>query len=329
MEMQDARPCAVVFDLEFTAWEGSMAARWLRPGEFKEIVQIGAVRVDENFSPLDRFETLVRPRIHPQLSPYLEGIIGISNADIAARGVAFADAWRGFSQFVGALPLVAYGRDDLVLAGNLRLCGLDDALPPYTNVIDWLLANNLALTHAHGCDIGPAAGVAFAGHPHNALDDTLSLAAGIRALMARGVPSPLHKMSLVGEADRIAAALNLSPHPEGGAFVEIFRDAKGTSGRAHSTAIYFLLRTGEMSRKHRIDAAEVWHFYKGAPLELILDVPGKAPLRQVLGANIEAGERPQIVVPPQAWQSARSLGDYTLVGCTVAPGFEFSKFELE
>jgi predicted cupin superfamily sugar epimerase len=130
------------------------------------------------------------------------------------------------------------------------------------------------------------------------------------------------------EADRIISALELSPHPEGGHFRETFRDGAGSSGRAHSTAIYYLLREGEVSAPHRIDAAEVWHFYRGAPLELTVREEGKEAVRLVLGPDILNGERPQIVVPPRAWQGARSLGIYTLVGCTVAPGFEFAAFEL-
>ena len=124
------------------------------------------------------------------------------------------------------------------------------------------------------------------------------------------------------EADRLIAALELKPHPEGGCFREMFRDAKGGT-RSHSTAIYFLLKAGEVSRWHRVDAAEIWHWYRGAALELKI---GKE--RHVLGPAIERGERPQIVVPAGAWQMARSLGDYTLVGCTVAPGFEFAGFEM-
>ena len=123
------------------------------------------------------------------------------------------------------------------------------------------------------------------------------------------------------EADRLIQLLELKPHPEGGHFRETFRDVG--SGRAHSTAIYFLLKAGEVSRWHRVDAAEVWHYYRGAPLELRF---GKQTY--VLGADIDEAQVPQIVVPAGAWQSARSLGDYTLVGCTVAPGFEFDHFEI-
>lgn len=123
------------------------------------------------------------------------------------------------------------------------------------------------------------------------------------------------------EAGRLIAQLGLLPHPEGGYFRETFRDQG--PGRAVSTAILFLLRAGEISRWHRVDAAEVWHFYRGAPLEIAV---GKT--RHILGADIEQGQSPQIVVPKGAWQMARSLGGYTLVGCTVAPGFEFSGFEM-
>ena len=125
----------------------------------------------------------------------------------------------------------------------------------------------------------------------------------------------------MSEVDTLIQRLDLAPHPEGGHFRETFRDSN--SGRAHSTAIYFLLKAGEASRWHRVDAAEVWHFYRGAPLELKI-----AKDIHILGPDIAAGQQPQLVVPPGAWQAARSLGDYTLVGCTVAPGFEFSKFEL-
>jgi uncharacterized protein len=125
----------------------------------------------------------------------------------------------------------------------------------------------------------------------------------------------------MSEADRLIELLDLKPHPEGGHFRETFRD--GNPGRAYSTAIYFLLKAGEESRWHRVDAAEVWHFYRGAPLELCV---GKQAY--VLGPDIDAAQAPQIVVPAGAWQAARSLGDYTLVGCTVAPGFEFNHFEM-
>jgi hypothetical protein len=133
-------------------------------------------------------------------------------------------------------------------------------------------------------------------------------------------------------ADEIVRLLDLEPHPEGGHYRETFRDAATVASgadpaRAASTAIYFLLRAGEVSRWHRVDAAEVWHWYAGAPLALTLaNADRRRGFR--LGADLAAGERAQAVVPAGAWQQAASLGDWTLVGCTVAPGFQFSGFEL-
>lgn len=133
---------------------------------------------------------------------------------------------------------------------------------------------------------------------------------------------------MIDEAERLIARLGLRPHPEGGHFVETFRDVPGPDGRARSTAIYFLLRRGERSHWHRVDAVEIWHFHAGAPLRLGIAPPSGAPAWHILGTQIAAGQRPQLVVPQGHWQSAESTGDYTLVGCTVAPGFEFSSFDL-
>jgi len=132
----------------------------------------------------------------------------------------------------------------------------------------------------------------------------------------------------MNEADALISVLGLAPHPEGGYFRETFRD-EPDAGRASSTAIYYLLKAGEVSSWHRVDAAEVWHWYAGAPLELSRRRDDEPSVTQILGSDIQSGERPQIVVPPHVWQSARSLGSWTLTGCTVAPGFEFSGFELE
>jgi uncharacterized protein len=130
-------------------------------------------------------------------------------------------------------------------------------------------------------------------------------------------------------ADQIIQLLNLKPHPEGGHYGETFRDAAGENRRAASTAIYFLLTRGERSHWHRVDAAEAWHYYAGAPLKLQIAETDAGPTRCLrLGIDFSAGERPQAVVPRHAWQAAESLGDWTLVGCTVAPAFEFAGFEL-
>jgi predicted cupin superfamily sugar epimerase len=126
----------------------------------------------------------------------------------------------------------------------------------------------------------------------------------------------------------IIARLGLQPHPEGGHFRETFRDARtDAGGRSRSTAIYFLLARGERSHWHRIDAVEIWHYYAGSALTLkIADDDGQWRFR--LGPDLAAGELPQAIVPAHAWQSAESSGDWTLVGCTVAPGFDFTTFEL-
>jgi predicted cupin superfamily sugar epimerase len=126
----------------------------------------------------------------------------------------------------------------------------------------------------------------------------------------------------------IIARLQLQPHPEGGHYRETFRDPRSDANkRSLSTAIYFLLARGERSRWHRIDAAEIWHYYAGAALTLqIADEGGQRTT--ALGPDLAAGEVPQAIVPAGAWQSAESIGDWTLVGCTVAPGFDFATFEL-
>jgi len=127
----------------------------------------------------------------------------------------------------------------------------------------------------------------------------------------------------------VIAQLELRPHPEGGHYRETFRDkACDANGRACSTAIYFLLARGERSHWHRVDAVEVWHYYAGAPLLLEIAHEGCSRHTVRLGPDVAAGERPQAIVPADAWQAAESTGDWTLVGCTVAPGFEFASFEL-
>jgi uncharacterized protein len=129
-------------------------------------------------------------------------------------------------------------------------------------------------------------------------------------------------------ADAIITALGLQAHPEGGHYRETFRDTPESGGRGAMTAIYYLLKADEESAWHRVDATEIWHWYAGAPLTLrIAEARGRAQ-EFTLGPDIEAGARPQIIVPIHAWQSARSQGAWTLVGCTVGPAFEFSGFEM-
>lgn len=123
------------------------------------------------------------------------------------------------------------------------------------------------------------------------------------------------------EPDAVIAELGLEPHPEGGWFRETWREPA-------NTAIYYLLRAGEVSHWHRVDATEIWHLYLGGPLELSLSDDSRAVDRHVLGPDLAAGQRPQVVVPAAVWQSARPLDGWVLAGCTVAPAFRFSGFEL-
>lgn len=130
-------------------------------------------------------------------------------------------------------------------------------------------------------------------------------------------------------ADEVIARLGLVAHPEGGVFRETWRDSPPDGRRGSGTAIYFLLRAGERSRWHRVDAAEIWHFYAGAALELeMIPGGGEGRLRGILGPSLAEGQRPQLVVPANAWQQARSLGEWSLVGCTVSPAFDFGGFEI-
>ena len=129
-------------------------------------------------------------------------------------------------------------------------------------------------------------------------------------------------------ARRIIEALDLAPHPEGGWFRETWRAPAPEGERAAGTAIFYLLEEGQVSRWHRVDAAEIWHWYLGAPLGMALSEDGEAKREILLGPDLAAGERPQVIVPADCWQSARPIGGHVLVGCTVSPAFEFSGFEL-
>ena len=129
-------------------------------------------------------------------------------------------------------------------------------------------------------------------------------------------------------ASEVIEKLALEPHPEGGYFREMFRDEVTVEGRSVGTAIYYLLAAGESSHWHRVDASEIWHWYAGDPLKLEI-YPDNGEIRQhILGTDLWDGQLPQCVVPARHWQSARSLGEWSLVGCTVSPGFEFAGFEM-
>ena len=136
-----------------------------------------------------------------------------------------------------------------------------------------------------------------------------------------------HRDGITSEVETINETLRLEPHPEGGRYAETWRAAAEPGARATGTAIYFLLTAGERSHWHRVDAAEVWHHYAGAPLLLETATAGVVS-EWVLGPDVATGARPQLVIDPGQWQAARSTGAWTLVGCTVTPGFEFAGFEL-
>ena len=128
--------------------------------------------------------------------------------------------------------------------------------------------------------------------------------------------------------DQIIARLGLKPHPEGGHYAETWRDQPEGGGRGAGTAIYYLLRAGERSHWHRVDATEIWHFHAGEPLVLRLSDTGRGERAVILGPDIAAGQVAQVVVPPHVWQAAEPVGEWTLVGCTVSPSFEFDGFEM-
>jgi len=182
-----------VFDLEYTAWECSMARHWLEPGQFREVVQIGAVKLDgRNLSVLDEFDLLVRPRVNPVLSPYLEQLTGIANADMTARGVDFAEGYERFAAFAGEGPICAFGHDEWVLEENLRLYGITDYrhLPRFADLRSWFAACNFDPRGKLSCEIGPALGLESKGRAHNALHDARALAASVEEMVRRGAERP-------------------------------------------------------------------------------------------------------------------------------------------
>jgi predicted cupin superfamily sugar epimerase len=129
-------------------------------------------------------------------------------------------------------------------------------------------------------------------------------------------------------ATDIIRLLGMRSHPEGGHYVETWRDRPEGGGRGAGTAIYYLLQVGECSEWHRIDATEVWHWYAGAPLSLCISPDGHDVHAIHLGPDLLRHQRPQAVVPPGAWQTAETLGAWSLLGCTVSPAFEFTGFEM-
>ncbi len=139
-------------------------------------------------------------------------------------------------------------------------------------------------------------------------------------------PASCDDAGMTVDSSQMAAALGLTPHPEGGYYVETWRGPATGDGRSTGTAIYYLLE--ERSHWHRVDADELWLFHAGAPLTLSIAADGATPNDVELGPDIDAGQRPQALVPAGSWQSAVSAGPWTLVSCVVVPGFDFDGFEL-
>ncbi|MEY4965675.1 MAG: hypothetical protein RL274_1258 [Pseudomonadota bacterium] len=187
--MRVSSPIITIFDLEYTAWECSMARHWLTPGEYREVVQIGAVKLNaDTFAELDAFDALVRPRINPKLSAYFQNLTGITQDAVTARGVDFVQAYARFLDFAGDGPIAAFGRDEQVLVDNLRLYGIEGAhpLPVFYDLRGWFAVQGLDPRGMLSCDIAPALGIPFIGQTHNALNDARSLAASMEAMNARG-----------------------------------------------------------------------------------------------------------------------------------------------
>jgi inhibitor of KinA sporulation pathway (predicted exonuclease) len=165
-----------------------MARHWLVPGEFKEVVQIGAVKLDaDSFRILAEFDMLVRPRINPVLSPYFKKLTGITSERIARQGVDFAIAYARFLEFSEGGPVAAFGHDEDVLADNIRLYGMTGAgpLPVFYDLRGWFAVQGVDPRGMHSCDVGPALGVPFMGQTHNALDDARSIAGAMAVMAAR------------------------------------------------------------------------------------------------------------------------------------------------
>ena len=186
-------PEVVLFDTEFTAWQGSMARGWMGPGEYKEIVQIGAVVLDaRSFDEIDAFEVLIRPSKNPVLSDYLSGLTRITNERIARHGVPLAEGIARFLEFSAERQLYSYGRDDQIIAANAQLIERPSLWPDRTSIDlrDWLIKVGVPLAGIHSGELAAHVGSKAQGVAHDALIDSRSLAEAIRYLVAKGAPNP-------------------------------------------------------------------------------------------------------------------------------------------
>ena len=183
----------VIFDTEFTAWKGSMERGWAGPGEYKEIVQIGAVRIDATtLEETASFSVLIKPVKNPILSDYLINLTRITNERIASEGVDLATGIEEFFAFAGDCPLHSYGRDDLIIVENTKLLGRPRLWPKRTstNLKEWLLTVGVPLAGVHSGMLAKHVGAVAQGVLHDAVADSRSLAEAVRYLVKKGAPNP-------------------------------------------------------------------------------------------------------------------------------------------
>jgi inhibitor of KinA sporulation pathway (predicted exonuclease) len=190
-------PEIIVFDTEFTAWKGSMERHWVGPGEFREIIQIGAISIDAaTLAETGSFSVLIKPVINPVLSDYLMALTRITNERLAAEGTDFVSGVRAYLRFAASRPMFCYGRDDKVIAANAKLLGVRDAWPRFSahDLKDWLLRVGIPVAGIHSGALAEHVGAVSQGVGHDALTDSRSLAEAIRYLVERGAPNPLAEL---------------------------------------------------------------------------------------------------------------------------------------
>lgn len=186
----------VVFDTEFTAWRGSMERGWQGPGEFREIVQIGAVRIDvATLAETGAFSILIRPKLNPVLSDYFVELTRITNERVAREGVDFGTGAKAFADFVGARRLYCYGRDDRILAANAARFGQPELWRNTSgvNLRQWLVEVGIALAGVSSGTLAKHVGAVSQGIAHDALVDARSLAEAVRYLVKNGAPNPFRE----------------------------------------------------------------------------------------------------------------------------------------
>lgn len=187
----------VFYDTEFTTWEGAMQANWSLPGQYRELVQIGAIRFDiDSLREIDEFQILIKPVKNPLVSDFFTSLTGISNDQIAQEGVPFPDAYHAFSAFVQGDATACYGGDASVVRENLGWSGMPDGEEDFDslNIHPWFMETGSAYGIKPGINSGKLAAVLGAPmeniQEHNAVHDARSIAAAYRFLIQQGVTPP-------------------------------------------------------------------------------------------------------------------------------------------